>query len=213
MKPSLAFVIALAGLCLTGCASSSIKKTWKSSTYHGGPLKKVAVIGVDERGMVRKGIENRFVRDLGAHGQSAAVTYELMSLPDIKADKEAAVRALQSAGADSVLIVRLVDQTSYSRQIEARPEVYVPVTTGIDTSYTYGWYDYYTVAFMDMGASWGTTTQEVYLDSSLYDLTTGRRLWSALTLTKIKEGDDRLVVVDQLTSKVVGAMRKSGMVN
>jgi hypothetical protein len=65
---------------------------------------------------------------------------------------------------------------------------------------------------MDMGASWGNTKQLVYLDSSLYELKTGQRLWSALTLTTIKEDSDRLVEVDKLTAKVVSALRGDGLV-
>jgi hypothetical protein len=65
---------------------------------------------------------------------------------------------------------------------------------------------------MDMGASWGSTKQHVYLDSSLYDLKTGKRLWSLLTLTTVKDETDRLAEVDKLTAKVVAALGKDGMV-
>ena len=58
-------------VCLVGCASNSVKETWKSPAYQAGPVQKVAVIAVDERGLVRQGIENRYVRDLKARGQQA----------------------------------------------------------------------------------------------------------------------------------------------
>jgi hypothetical protein len=54
--------------------------------------------------------------------------------------------------------------------------------------------------------------QDIYLDSSLFDLKTGQRLWSALTSTVLKENADRLVVADSLVAKVVGAMRKDGLI-
>jgi hypothetical protein len=213
MKIQIQFFAVVTALCLSGCASSSVKKTWTAPDCAGGPVQKIAVIAVEERGMVRKGFENRFVRDLSARGQAAVVTHDLLALPEIKADKEAATRTFSGTGADSVFIIRLVDQTSYSRQVEAHPEVYVPVTTGFGTDYGYyGWYNCYTVAFMNMGASWGNTKQQIYLDSSLYDLKSGKRLWSTLTETTIKEDADRLVEADKLVAKVVASLQKAGLV-
>jgi hypothetical protein len=200
--------LAAFALWLSGCASSSIKQTWKSPGYQGGPHKAIAVLAVDDRGMVRQGFENRFVQDLRANGQDAMATYELLALPAIKADKEAAAARLRAAGADAVLIVRLVDQSTYNREVRATPEHWVPTVAGYDH---YGWYDAYSVAFMDMGVTWGNLKQNIYLDSSLFELKTGQRLWSALTLTVLKEDADRLAEVDALVATVVRALRKDGL--
>ena len=208
MKNIFHIAIILSSMLLAGCASTSLKQTWKSSTSHAGPVKKIAVIAVAERGLVRQGFENRFVRDFSAQGQEAMVTHNLLDLPEIKANKEAAAARALAAGADTVLIVRLVDKVSYERSTQA---LYVGATTGFDDS-IYSWYDYYTVAYTDMSSVWSSTTQKVYLDCSLYDLNGGGRLWSALTLTTSKEDADRLAEADVLVNVVVKAMRKDGMV-
>jgi len=208
-QPIQLFALAAALLC-GGCASSSVKQTWKAPGYQNGPVRKICVLAVDERGLVRKGFENRFIRDLEKRGQPAVVTYDTLSLPEIKANKEAAAAQMIAAGADSILLLRLVDQATYSHSTRATGERYVGVTTGIDTSY--GWYDYYTVAFMDMGTVWSTTKQKLCFDASLFDLKTGGRLWSGLTQTVIKEDADRLVEADSLVAQVVTALRKDGMV-
>jgi hypothetical protein len=210
MKIQIQFLAAVVAVCLAGCAASSVKHSWKAPNYQGGPVQKVAVIGVEERGLVRQGFENRFVRDLRAHGQEAIVTHDLMTLPDIKADKKAAAARLMGAGADSVLIVRLVDQSTFNHQVAATPQVYVETVTGV--SDYYGWYDYYEVAFMNMGTVWSDTVIKVYLDTTLYDLKSGQRLWSAMTLTTLKDGADRLAEADTLVAKVVAAVRKDGLV-
>src|SRR5262245_29701450 len=98
MKIQIQLLAAAVALCLAGCAASSIEKKWKSPTFQGGPVQKIAVIAVDERGLVRKGFENRFVRDLGESGQAAAVTYDSLALPEIKSDKKAAADAMRSGG-------------------------------------------------------------------------------------------------------------------
>ena len=116
---------------------------------------------------------------------------------------------MRAAGATAVLIVRLVDQSTYSRQVRATPALYVSTVTGYES---YSWYDCYSVAYTDMGVVWSSLKQNIYLDSSLFDLKTGQRLWSALTLTVLKEDADRLVVADSLVAKLVNALRKDGIV-
>jgi hypothetical protein len=211
MKIPSIFFSATALVCLAGCASSPVLQTWKAPEHQAGPVKKVAVVAIDERYLVRQGFENRLVRDLREKGQEACVTHDLMGLGAIKDSKEAAADRFRSAGADSVLIVRLADQTTINHEVRATPERYAEVITGIE-SYG-GWYDYYSVAFMDMSTVWGSTEVKVYLQTSLFDLQSGRMLWSALTLTTLKENSDRLEEVDALTSEVVDALRKDGMVH
>jgi hypothetical protein len=196
-------------LCLTGCASNSIKQTWKSPAFQGGPVQKVAVLAVDERNDVRIGMENRFARELRRQGQDAMATRDLLSLPEIKADKEAAAGRLRDAGADTLLIVRLVDQATYNHEVEVTPALYSPGASGYGG---YTWYDCFSYAFMGMGVVHGTTKRQLYLDSSLFDLNTGRRLWSALTLTELKENADALVAADDLAAMIAGALRKDGLV-
>lgn len=210
MKPSLpALLLALGVLCLTGCAGTSVKQTWKAPGYQGGPVQKIAVVAVEERGLVRLNLERRFVRDLSAEGQAVMPTYETLSLPEIKADKAGAAARLRASGATAVLIVRLVDQATYSHEVRAVPERWVPTVTGFGT---YGWYDYATVSFVDMSTSWGSFTQKAYLDTSLFDLQSGHRLWSALTVTTVKDDTDRLAEADSLVAKIVQAMRHDGVV-
>ena len=177
-------------------------------TYQGGPVQKIAVVAVAERGLVRQGIENRFERDLRANRQEATAMHELISLPEIKADKNAAAARLSGAGATAVLLVRLIDQTTYGREVQATPERWVPTVTGYAG---YGWYDCYSVAYMNLGVTWGSSKQKVYLDTSLFDLKSGQRLWSALTLTTLKEETDRLAEVDSLVAKVVAVLRQDGL--
>jgi hypothetical protein len=196
------------GLC--GCATSSIKQSWKSPAYQGSPVQKLSILAVDERNFVRQALENRFVSELRAHGQDALATHEILGLPEIEADKEAAGARVRAAGADAVLIIRLVDQSTYSRQVRATPALYTSTASGYES---YGWYDYYSVAFTDMGVVWGSTKENIYLDSSLFDLKTGQRLWSALTLTVLKEDVDRLTEADAFVAIVVNAMRKDGLIH
>jgi hypothetical protein len=202
-------MLAALTMLLGACAATSLKQTWKSPDYRGGPVRKVAVLAVEERGLVRQGFENRFARQLLAQGQPAMVTFDILSLQQIKDDKQTAAARAREAGADSVLIIRLVDVATYANQVRATNERYTATVTGVDS---YGWYDYYSLAFMDMGTTYGNMRQRVYLDISLFSLDTGKRLWSGLTETVVKENTDRVVLVDSLVAKMVAVMRKDEVV-
>jgi len=203
-------ILTLASVCLwlSGCTTTTLKQTWKSPDLQDRSFPKIAVLAVEERGPVRQGFENRFVEALAKQGQAGMATYGLLDLPGIQADKEAAAARIRAAGAEAILILRLVDQSTQSYQSRATPALYVPTVTGYGS---FHWHDYYSVAFVDMGVVWSSSTQNIYLDCSLFDLTGGKRVWSALTLTKVKEDADRLTVADGLVAKVVSAMSRDGI--
>ncbi|MEO8428936.1 MAG: hypothetical protein ABI651_17715 [Verrucomicrobiota bacterium] len=202
--------VAALTLSLCGCASTSVKQTWKSPTYTGGPVKKIAVLAVDQRDLYRKAVESHFVYQLDQDGQSAFVTYKVLNLAAIKADKQASATSLRENGADTLLLVRLVNQTTYATEARATPSYFTPTVSGYENN---EWYGYYSIAFMDMGIVWGDSKSEVYLDSSLFDLKTGYRLWRGLTTTVLKEETDRIEELSTLVVKVLAAMRKDGLIH
>jgi hypothetical protein len=190
------------------CAATSVQKTWKAPDCQ-QPVGKIAVLTIEERGLLRQGFENRFVAQLTKAGAPALVTYDLLSLPEIKADKRVAADRFRASGAEAILILRLVDVGTSYRESRAGSERYAPVLTGIDSM---GWYDYYSVGFADMSSTYGSLKQTVYLETSLYDLNTEKRLWSGLTQTVVKENMDRVAEMDPLVGKFVAAMLKDGVI-
>jgi hypothetical protein len=205
---STAAAIGVAAAFLCSCATSSVQNTWKS-LHLTKPVGKVAVLAIDERGIVRQGFENRFVTQLEKVGAEAVVTHKDLSLPAIKQDKKAAAEALMKNGADAVLIFRLAGSASSYREIQPGGERYASTITGIDS---YGWYDYYTVGFMSMSPSYGSLKQTAFVEASLFDLKTEKRVWGCIMKAVIKETTDRMAEMDPLVEKVVGAMRKEGVV-
>lgn len=190
------------------CAATSLKKTWKAPDCQ-QPVGRIAVVAIEERGLVRQGFENRFVAQLTRAGAPAVVTYDALSLAEIKQDKRAAAERFRASGAEAILILRLVDISSSYRESRAGHERYAPVITGIDSV---GWYDYYSVGFTDMSSTYGTLKQTVYLETSLYDLKTEKRLWSGVTETVVRENMDRVAEMDPLVEKFVAAMLKDGVI-
>jgi hypothetical protein len=194
---------------LCSCAATSVKKTWKSPQFQGRPLTNIAVLTVDERGYLRRGFENRFTAQLKQDGVSAIPTYELLSLPEINRDKPAAAERLRSAGAEAVIVMRLVDMTTRYREVRPGGERYAETITGFETG---TWYNYYSVAYTDFSPTYGNLKQRIYLETRLFDLTTAKGLWSGLTETVITESMDRVAEMDPIVTKVLAAMRKDGVI-
>jgi hypothetical protein len=194
---------------LCACAATSVKKTWKSPQYQGAPLKSIAVLAVDERVLLRKGFENRLAAELQKRGVATTLTYELFSLPEIQQDRKAAAERLQAAGVQAVAILRLVDVGTRYREVRPGEERYGAFISGIETD---PWYNYYSVAFADMSPTYGNLKQQVILETSLFDLKTAKGLWGAVTQTTVTETMDRVAEMDPIVQKIVGAMRKDGMI-
>ena len=127
------FALCTLAVLLCACAATSVKNTWKSPDYH-GPVSKLAVLAIEERGLLRQGFENRFVAQLAKTGSPAVTTFDLLSLPQIKQDKRAAADRFGASGAEVLLILRLINKTSSYREMRPGPERYAPVLTGLESS-------------------------------------------------------------------------------
>jgi hypothetical protein len=205
-QPRLAHCAVVALLC--SCAATSVKETWKSPGYAGGPLSKAAVLAVDERGDVRRAFENRLAAQIQQTGATGIRSYELLSLAEIDRDKQAAGERLRATGAEAVVVMRLADSANFYREVRPGPERYAEVITGYEPG---TWYDYYSVAYSDWSPTYGNLKQKVYLETAVFDLRTAKRLWSGLTLTVVTERMDRVAELDPLIEKIVSAMRKDGI--
>ncbi len=193
------------------CASTSVKSTWKSPDYRGAPPQKVAVVADDERQLVRVALENLFVNHLRAAAQPAfATASSFADLVAARKNKEATVEQLRAAGADAILITRLVSKTAYlakAKQTATGGYAGLTVTPGSEGwDVSLGSYPTYQSSPRSDDRSY------LLLDTSLFDLATGQRIWGCLTETTVKESDDRLEIADEFVAKVVKTLRQDGMI-
>ena len=195
-------------LCSCATPVNTVKNTWKSPDCR-QPVGKIAAIAVTDRGLLRQGFENRLVNQLTQAGCSAMPTYDLLSLPQIKADKQAAAASLAGKGAEAVLILRLVDVANTYREVQVDGVRYATTIAAAGSS---GWFDFYCVAFTTTSPTYGNLKQVVYLEAILFDLKTEKRLWSALTQTVLTEDMDRAAEMDPLVAMIVAAMQKDGVI-
>ena len=131
-----AMILIAVGFLLSagGCAAKRIVSQWSNPDYASAPraFKKIMVAGAIEHDAIRRNLEDRFVVALRAAGVDALPSYRLV--PDHGKDIEESVKAaVQSAGADGVLVTRL---TRVEQRTEASPGYFQP-------SFGFGYYNWY----------------------------------------------------------------------
>jgi hypothetical protein len=201
--------LAACALLLSSCAATtSLKSTWKSPDYHGGPVQKIAVLVVDDGGSYRPMFEGQFVAQLEQAGQPAFQTLGLLTLPEIRADRDAAAAKLRAAGADAILAVRLVDSVNQSALVPNKRAV---TTVTADTGGA-GCFEYVAAYTTTSGEMQKSLTLKVYLDTSLYELDSRKKLWTGLTETILREDTDRLGEIAPLVARLVAALKADGLI-
>ena len=194
---------------LCSCAATTIKKTWKSPEHRDTPFARLAVIVIDERGFLRQGFENRYVTQLQNDGATGYTTFNLLPLPDINQDKAAAAEKLKTVGAQAAIVMRLMDTATIYRESRPGSEQYADVVNGFEMG---TWYNYWTVAYQDMSPTFGNLKMKIFLETSIFDLNTAKRVWSGLSQTTIPESMDRVAEMDEIVAKFLTAMRRDGMI-
>ena len=111
-------------------------------------------------------------------------------------------RTLRQSGADSVLVVRLLDSATSPQHARATS----PAFTGSAAE---------TYSFFDLGsdASWNSLQTDVFIESSLYELTSRERLWSGVSHTVLKENTDSVAKIEPLAKNLFALMRQDGVIH
>lgn len=171
-------LLSVAVLLLTSCASTEVINTWKDDTQS-QQFTNVLVVVVNKVPAYRTLIENELVDTIkksGADAKSAAAI-----LPNIDLTDEAtASSAIQDAGADGVMVVRLVDTT--------KEQVYTPGTTYVQGAYggryNRGWHGYYDSGYRVINTPGYYSEYNVStVETAIFDTATNKRVWSTITST------------------------------
>jgi hypothetical protein len=164
-------ILLLAALMLAACATTTIRSAWFDTSYKGGLMKRIVVVGVGGQVADRRVFEDSFASQLRAAGVDGIPGYTVA--PDeTRMDDAAFAAAVERTGADGVLIVRLLN-------VDTRTQVSTAMVPGPMVWGPYGGF---------YGPVWFPQTQvsqyEVArVESSLYETKTRRMIWSATTDT------------------------------
>ncbi|HEY7318540.1 MAG TPA: hypothetical protein VIE89_13270 [Candidatus Binatia bacterium] len=162
---------------LTACAASTkIVNQWVSPDYISPRFKKIMVIGVSKQPSIRRTFEDQFVNKLRATGVEAVPSYVYIP-EDGPVDEGRLQAALKQAGADAVIITRLV---RVEKKTQVSPGFYQPAPA-------FGFYRGYSAAWVGYYEPPRVYQYDVYIsETSLYDM--NQLVWSG-TVETTSTGD------------------------
>jgi hypothetical protein len=135
---------------------------WRDEGYI-GHINKVFIIGASPKPVIRRIFEREFVNQLKSRGVDAVASHQVIP-SDEMLDKETIVSKIKGLDIDTVLITRVAEKKTLVRDFR-------------------DWYVYYT------GSHRRVFKEElVSLETNLYEVRTGKLIWSASSETVLMEG-------------------------
>jgi hypothetical protein len=192
MKSLTALHYAAAGLALVTLAScganTQLTSAWSEPRAAGGTFQKIAVLGIAPTDAGRRLYEDTFVRELQRYGVQGVPTYTVFT--GDKIDKEAGAAKLREMGCDGVVVTRIVDKQTVQTYY---PPTYTMVAP--PPSYYGGWYGYYNMGYSYASSpGYTTTSQDVRIETNLYDLQSDKLAWTGLTESFVDVGAGQTIV-------------------
>ena len=182
---------------LSSCATTKIVGSWKDNTVS-GPFRKVVVAGLFETPDTREIFEVDFRDRLKARGMEAYASRTLFPGTELPG-KDVAVAEFRKAGADAVLVTRVLDMETWKNVYRGK-SYFVPTYYGYYGDY-YG-YVYTTARAVDEGFA--------YTETNLYELENGKLVWSGRAETEFK--GRRYDLVKEFVKVTIRRLVEDGMI-
>ena len=196
----------VAALAVAGCATTTFNSTWKNPEAQAVTLheQKVVALVVTKNEASRRGAEEAPARELNKLGVRGVPAYTLLPTEQVR-DKDQAKAAFEKAGADGVVVMRVVGQekelTSTPGGCYAAP--YYGSFWGGGGYWGYGWGAVYDPGYL-------RTDTIVSVETLVYSLKQDKLAWAGRSeTTNPSKADD---FIKELTAGVVREMKKVGLI-
>jgi hypothetical protein len=177
--------VAAAALTAACSTPTTLSDVWRDPSYTASPMKKILVFGAVNSDTNRRTLEDTFASSLARHNVQSMAAYH--AFPG-KPDRNAAREYLRAQGFDGALVVKY-EGTKTRTTIEP----------GADFGYYYD----------DLwgGGYYIETDQLVKVETSLWDVSSGKVVWSAVSDTEnpTSSSDAITSLVTKLTSSLTDA--------
>lgn len=163
-------VLLLALLVLTSCASNRLLSSHVQPAATGKKVEDVLIVGVFHDQLIRKLYEKSFARGLAGEGAASFLGHAVLSAKE-PISRDTVIKAVESTGAKTVLVTRLVEMSSTTSSQDAVGRTNVNLDDAL-----FGPGMYYASSSLTTSSS---TTVKVKLEALLYDAKSRQLLWSA----------------------------------
>jgi hypothetical protein len=183
-------------VALAGCAATTLQSVWTDPSYQGGAFRKFFGVGLSTRDVTgRRVFEDVMAAKLQAAGVQAVPAWQYAP-GDRQADELALQAMVAQAGADAVLMARLLG-------VDTRTSVTTTMVPG--PGYPYGWWGVYSGWY---AAPVVTQYEVATVETTLFDVRTKRLVWTATSQTINPTSIQQ--EAPGLADAVIGSLRAGG---
>ena len=169
----------LAAIILQGCYSTSISASWMSEKYQSRNFKKLMVIGMSTNVAARATFEDELVYFMRMKGINAVAASSVLP-PDrviVSEAPEVQKQRLKDEGFDGVFAISLLEKNNTTKYVSGTT-TYAPMS--FYGGYYGSFFSYYPHMYSNVyQPGYYVASQEIILNSSLFDVDSGDLLWSA----------------------------------
>lgn len=172
-------ILLVVAVSLQGCYSTSVSASWMSDNHAARNFKKLLVIGMSTNVAARATFEDELVYFMRLKGINAIAASSVMS-PDraaVAESPEVQKKRLVANGFDGVFAISLLEKNNTTKYV-AGTTTYAPVS--FYGGYYRSYYSYNSYMYSNVyQPGYYVASQEIILNSSLFDVDSGDLLWSA----------------------------------
>lgn len=176
-------LIIIAALALQGCYSTSISASWMIDKHEARKFNKLLVIGMSTNVAARATVEDELVYFLRLKGINAIAASSVLA-PDralISMPQEVQKEKLIENGFDGVMAISLREKKESTKYVSGTT-TYAPAS--FYGGYYGSFYSYYPHMYSNVyQPGYYAASQEIIMNTSLFDVETGALLWSAQSET------------------------------
>jgi hypothetical protein len=181
--------------CVAACSTRTTEtNVWKSPSASAAPMKNAAVFAGRVTSTDRHTLEDGFVEALAAYGVRATPSYAIFPESQVPPDPTSVQATLKTSGYDGALV-------STMQGVSER----ITIDQGVD------WAGGFYGAYWGPGAPvYAETDQFVKFETTVWNVTAGKMVWSALTQTENpRSGRD---FVSSLTKTVIPSIARARLI-
>lgn len=168
-------------IVLSSCSSTNVSASWKNPAYIGKNFNKILIWGLSDNVSARATVEDEMAYFLNLK-KITSVSGSDIAPPNRKAlphTMEDSKKILDRNGFDGVLTMGLISKKEKTRYVQGSG-VYTPMAYGHYGSF-YSYYPYMYGNAYQQGHY--ETSEYIYIETNLWDVETGKLVWSAQTKT------------------------------
>lgn len=172
-------LVMVVAVLFQGCYSTSISASWMSEAHQPRNFKKLMVIGMSTNVAARATFEDELVYFLRLKGINAVAASSVLP-PDrsiVSEAPEVQKQKLVDEGFDGIFAISLLEKNETTKYVQGSSS-YAPMS--YYGGYYGSFYSYYPHMYSNVyQPGYLVASQEIILNSSLFDIETGDLLWSA----------------------------------